>query len=115
MDQPASKPKALGTLITDPKRASELKLVRIIGSLWAATFFGLATLTLYTGHFSGQTKQGRPISSDGDAAIAMGIFQIAVGAVMLSFFAKSGSGAMKWLFFCLALGAAAIFAAIKLR
>jgi hypothetical protein len=34
---------------------------------------------------------------------------------MLSFFAKNGSGAMKWLFFCFALGAAAVVAAIKLR
>jgi hypothetical protein len=111
----ASQTQHLGTLLADPRRARELRICRIVGGLWALTFWGLAALTFTTGHFFGYTKQSHELSLTGLPALAMGVFQAALGGVMLAFFARSSRAALVWMLSCFGLGAAAVLTAILLR
>ena len=78
----------------DQKR--QRRIVLIIACLFALVMLGLGLIAIFSGHFTGTTKQGKIFSTDGLTAQWMGGMQICLGMMMLTIAMPNKTSALRW-------------------
>lgn len=94
----------------DQKR--QRRIVVIIACLFALVMLVLGLSAIFSGHFTGTTKQGKIFSTDGLAAQWMGGVQICLGMMMLTIAMPNKTIALRWGIVWATLFLMCLFAAI---
>lgn len=100
----------------DRERRARLLPGRLLGTLISAVFALIGLMTIWTQHYYGRsTKHGLlEVNRDGPPAIALGLMQIAFGAMPLGLWGRNGKQAGTWAAVCALIGFAALVLGIRL-
>ena len=88
--------------------------VRLVALLMTAVVSGMGLWAALEQHILLHGRRGADTSIDGDAAVAMGLAQMALGAVPMAFWASNGRQAGWWAAGCMALTAVAFAVSMHL-
>ncbi len=79
----------------------QMRIVKIIAALWAVVLGGMGVWSMLIEFHTGRTRYGVVVAQTGNAAVWMGLMQVALGVIMLAVFFSSKRERMIWAVGCM--------------